>query len=163
MSNLFTTEWYLKRTRAEKLGSAYVPAREVSATERPNTRSREPRKVPASTPEIIPTLPIIFAEWLASYSIPMPEPEFRFNPDRKWRFDYAWPASKVALEVEGGVWTEGRHTRGKGFLADIEKYNCAACRGWRILRCTPDTLTVHKTAISLLACLCSPLRQDYQP
>lgn len=66
--------------------------------------------------------------------------ELRFHPTRKWRFDYAVPARRVAIEVEGGVWTYGRHNRAAGFLKDIEKYNAAAALGWRVLRCTPPTL-----------------------
>lgn len=68
------------------------------------------------------------------------EPEFRFHGIRRWRFDYALPTFKVAIEVEGGVWTAGRHTRPKGFLGDIEKYNAAAALGWRVLRVTPGGL-----------------------
>jgi hypothetical protein len=51
----------------------------------------------------------------------------------------------VALEVEGGVWTGGRHTRGAGFLKDVEKYNRAAVLGWRLLRVTPDKLVSFGT------------------
>ena len=58
--------------------------------------------------------------------------EFKFHPVRKWRFDYAVPEHKIALEVEGGVWTGGRHTSPKGFLGDIEKYNTATLMGWRV-------------------------------
>lgn len=82
----------------------------------------------------------IFFALLKRENIPLPTPELRFAPPRKWRFDYAWPAQKVALEVEGGIWTNGRHTRGKGFLEDIAKYNRAAVLGWRLLRCTPAGL-----------------------
>lgn len=64
-------------------------------------------------------------------------PEFKFHPTRKWRFDLAWPENKIAMEVEGGVWTGGRHTRGTGFLKDCEKYNAAASLGWRVFRFTP--------------------------
>lgn len=72
--------------------------------------------------------------------LPMPEPELRFEPTRRWRFDWSWPAQKVALEIEGGVWTTGRHTRPKGFLNDIEKYNHATRLGWRVFRCTPNSI-----------------------
>jgi very-short-patch-repair endonuclease len=73
------------------------------------------------------------------------EKEYIFHPTRKWRFDYAIPEHKIALEVEGGVWTRGRHTRPEGFLGDIEKYNEAALLGWRVFRVTPDDLYTNKT------------------
>jgi very-short-patch-repair endonuclease len=66
--------------------------------------------------------------------------EYKFHPTRRWRFDYAIPAHKIALEVEGGVWSQGRHTRPKGFLGDVEKYNTATLMGWRVLRTVPDAL-----------------------
>lgn len=69
--------------------------------------------------------------------IPEPEQEYRFHTQRRWRFDYAWPAHRLALEVEGGIFTGGRHSRGAGMLADIEKYNAAVLAGWRLLRVTP--------------------------
>lgn len=80
--------------------------------------------------------------------------EFKFHPVRKWRFDYAIPEHKIALEVEGGVWTGGRHVSGKGFLGDMEKYNAATLLGWRVFRTTPDelykasTIELLRTAIS---------------
>ena len=75
----------------------------------------------------------------------MPLTEHRFHPIRKWRFDYAWPEHRIALEVEGGVWVGGRHTSGAGFVKDMEKYNEAACVGWRIIRCQPRELCSIKT------------------
>ena len=66
--------------------------------------------------------------------------EHRFHPVRLWRFDLAWPDSRVAVECEGGVYTRGRHTRGKGFEADCEKYNAATARGWKVFRCTAGML-----------------------
>lgn len=59
---------------------------------------------------------------------------------RKWRFDFAAVAEKIAIEVEGGAFTGGRHVRGKGFVADMEKYNSATVRGWRVLRYTPEQM-----------------------
>lgn len=66
--------------------------------------------------------------------------EYRFYKPRMWRFDYALPAHKIAIEVEGGVWTRGRHVRPVGFLNDITKYNTAALCGWRLFRTTPQKL-----------------------
>ena len=65
---------------------------------------------------------------------PMPKPEYRFHPTRRWRFDFAWPELKIAIELEGGVYSRGRHTRGKGYEQDCEKYNQAVLHGWRVLR-----------------------------
>ena len=69
--------------------------------------------------------------------LPQPVREHRFHPTRLWRFDFAWPDSMLALEIEGGIWTGGRHTTGAGYRADMDKYNEAALLGWRVLRTTP--------------------------
>lgn len=66
--------------------------------------------------------------------LPAPATELRFAPPRRWRFDFAWPAYKLACEVEGAIWTRGRHSRGAGMEKDMEKYNAAALQGWTVLR-----------------------------
>lgn len=75
----------------------------------------------------------------------MPTKEFMFHNQRKWRFDYAFPELKIAIEVEGGVWTQGRHVRPKGYIGDMEKYNQATLYGWSLLRFTPDEVLKTKT------------------
>lgn len=75
--------------------------------------------------------------WTA-YGLPDPVQELKFHPKRLWRFDYAWPDQKIAVEIEGGIWNKGAHVRGKHFLSDMEKYNAAAKLGWRIFRFTPE-------------------------
>lgn len=87
---------------------------------------------------------------LTAADLPMPVAEYRFDPSRRWRFDYAWEATKVALEVEGGVWSGGRHTRGSGFVKDMTKYNRATVMGWRVVRCTPNELCTQAT-VDMLA------------
>src|SRR5574343_1951378 len=69
--------------------------------------------------------------------LPTPVKEFRFAPPRRWRIDYAWPDYRLAVEIEGAVWCQGRHTRGSGFVKDIEKYNSLTLAGWSLLRFTP--------------------------
>jgi very-short-patch-repair endonuclease len=78
-------------------------------------------------------------------------PEFRFAPPRRWRFDYALPEQRIAIEVDGAAFTRGRHTRGVGFLNDLEKFNAAAILGWSVLRYPPDR--VHVALDDVLALL----------
>lgn len=80
--------------------------------------------------------------------LPEPVPEYRFAPPRRWRIDWAWPDYRLGLEVDGGVWTGGRHTRGAGWAKDSEKLNAAACAGWRMLRCTPQQLADMLPAVA---------------
>lgn len=68
------------------------------------------------------------------------KPEFRFHATRKWRFDFADPASLVSLELDGGVFVQGRHSRGKGYEADLEKLNTALSMGWKVFRLTRGML-----------------------
>lgn len=64
------------------------------------------------------------------------EQEYKFHPKRKWRADFLITNTKILVEVEGGIWMAGggRHTRGKGYLGDMEKYNEAAMMGFTVLR-----------------------------
>lgn len=92
-----------------------------------------------------------FTQWAAQELGCQVIAEYQFHPKRRWRFDYALPQQRIALEVEGGVWTQGRHTRGSGFMGDMEKYNTASVMGWRVLRTTPDELMMGKTIRMLQA------------
>lgn len=85
--------------------------------------------------------------------LPAPEREYRFSPHRRFRFDFAWPAVKVALEVDGGTWIGGRHTSGAGYQRDVEKMNLAALTGWLVVRATKDMVkdgTAVNTALAAL-------------
>lgn len=68
--------------------------------------------------------------------LPEPEREYQFSDKRRWRFDFAWPENKLAVEIEGGIFTGGRHVRGRGYDGDCQKYNEAQLLGWVVLRFT---------------------------
>jgi very-short-patch-repair endonuclease len=88
-----------------------------------------------------PSVPeLVFWRLVEGAGLPMPEREYRFHPVRRWRFDYAWVDAKLAVEVEGGTWQGGRHSRGAGYAQDAEKGNTALALGWRLLRYTPGML-----------------------
>ncbi len=105
----------------------------------PKPRSRMPRINAAS-----------FVAILKAEGIPAPETEYRFHPKRLWRLDYAWPAQKLALEIEGGIYGHGRqclmcgrrkvagHTSIQRLETDMEKYNAVNLDGWTLLRFTPE-------------------------
>jgi len=99
------------------------------------TAPERPAKAPSE-------LEAAFDTWLRRLApdAPAPTPEYRFAPPRRWRFDRAWPERRVAVELEGGVWSGGRHTRPAGYEADVEKYNTATVEGWRVLRFTAKAL-----------------------
>jgi very-short-patch-repair endonuclease len=95
----------------------------------------------------------LFPAYCKAAGLPVPVAEYRFTMLRRWRFDWAWPTHRIALEVEGAVWVQGRHTRGSGFVKDMEKYNTAAAMGWRIIRCQPQDLLTEQTLNYLRAAL----------
>ena len=62
--------------------------------------------------------------------------EYKFHDKRKWRFDWAIPSLKIAIEYEGLFSAKSRHTTPTGFTNDCTKYNNAAANGWAVLRFT---------------------------
>lgn len=65
---------------------------------------------------------------------PALEREYKFSAARKWRADYCHTASRTIIELEGGIYSGGRHVRAEGYRSDCEKYNAAAMLGYTVLR-----------------------------
>jgi very-short-patch-repair endonuclease len=102
---------------------------------------------------------ILLTLHIKALGLPPPQFEHRFDDKRKWRFDFAWPRRKIAVEIDGGIWTGGRHTRGLGFSADLEKLNAAVELGWRVYRFTPAMVSAG-TAAKTLQRVLTPRRRD---
>lgn len=99
----------------------------------------------SSNHQAMSTLEADFWRRITKSDIPEPKHEWRFDYRRRWRFDFAWPSVMLAVELEGGVWSRGRHTRGAGYIADTEKYNKAVELGWRVLRyASVDTACIEQ-------------------
>ncbi len=66
--------------------------------------------------------------------------EYPFVKGRRFRLDYYLPDYDLGVEFEGGVWIQGRHNRGSGFIKDMEKYNLLTNEGIWLLRATTTTI-----------------------
>ncbi len=101
--------------------------------------TRDPRPVPRRRGATLPgatgsPLEALFASQLTAVGIHYRR-EVVPLPPRRWRCDFQiLDAPRLLVEIEGAVWTQGRHTRGSGFVADMEKYNALTLAGWRVLR-----------------------------
>jgi hypothetical protein len=94
-------------------------------------------------------------EWCKRYDLPEPVFEYRFHPERKWRMDIAWIVPepldqafylKVCLEIQGGVWILGGHSRGAQMKKDWEKWMAAQVMGWKMAWCEPKDLLTEAMA-----------------
>ena len=101
-------------------------------------------------------LEVLFAAyWLERFpDIPF-EREHTFLKDRKYRFDFAFLESKVAVEMQGKIWKKGRHNTGTGLLDGYEKYNLAVYNGWVVFQLAQemlkesDLMSIHKDILIL--------------
>ena len=75
-----------------------------------------------------------------AYNLPPPMRECRLLAPRRFRFDFCWPEHRVAVEIQGGVYSNGQHVRGKGYERDMEKHNLATLAGWTVLYFTGNQI-----------------------
>lgn len=86
--------------------------------------------------------------------------EYHFDPLAPRRaFDFACPDLMLAIEIEGGAWVQGRHTREPGFSNDCRKYNRAAFLGWTVLRFSGHLVETNE-AIEFTALMVDKLRGE---
>jgi len=105
-------------------------------------QGRKPPCTPGSQPQ--PRIPSRLEEdFLAKWRLlggPALEAEYLFDAIRDWRADFAHVPSRTLIEIEGGIYSGGRHVRGKGYEDDCKKYNAATMQGWRVIRLTAAML-----------------------
>lgn len=86
--------------------------------------------------------------------------EYRFHPTRRWRFDYAIPSLRIAIEIDGGVWVGGRHNNPTGYLGDLDKFNAAATMGWVVLKFTPKQQYLTSTLDTIRTAVCERSKEQ---
>ena len=97
-----------------------------------------PRHKRAAQPARDTTRQRLFLAGCKAHGLPEPVAEYQFHATRRWRLDWAWVDAKLALEIQGGLFSGGRHVRGAALLGEHEKLNAAAAAGWRVLFVTPQ-------------------------
>ena len=61
--------------------------------------------------------------------------EYQAIPGRKFRFDFAFIGPhRLLIEINGGTYNGGAHSRGVGLNRDYEKGNLAVQHGFRLLQ-----------------------------
>jgi very-short-patch-repair endonuclease len=81
---------------------------------------------------------------LKLYGLPVPIRQHKFHPERLWKFDFAWPKHKIAIELQGGIYVGGAHSRGAYQEGDYEKLNEAARLGWKVFQFGPSQVRRKK-------------------
>lgn len=73
---------------------------------------------------------------LAQFGVNRVKTEYKGIQGRQFKFDYAVPDLRLAVEYEGLFSKKSRHTTPTGYSGDCTKYNLAALQGWTVLRYT---------------------------
>jgi len=102
--------------------------------ERKKVKKKEPCKVCGEL--VCRCLQDDYAGQCRMSGFPVLRPEVQFDPTRKWRLDFVFLLvdTLLAVEIDGGTHTQGRHTRGNGYHDDCIKINEATIAGYSVLR-----------------------------
>ena len=114
---------------------------EYKKINKPKRRAKRPASVKKE--RVVSEGEAVLSQHLRAHNISF-EQEFQFNADRKWRADFHLIGMGILIEVEGGIWSNGRHTRGKGYLGDLDKYNAATMMGYQVIRFSTEQVKSGK-------------------
>ncbi len=81
----------------------------------------------------------MFLKMCEAHGLPTPDAEYRFAEERgrKWRFDWLFDGW-LALEIQGGMFINGRHVRGGALRDEHDKLNTAVILGYSVMFCLPE-------------------------
>ena len=121
----------LKLKTAPRMGTPREPETPAAGTK---AKRRRAKSVAKNHPDREGQFLKLFNKLAEGWTAPVPQ--FVFHNVRKWRFDFAWPGSFVAVEIDGGIFQEAAtgHRSIGGVMRDSEKSNAAQLLGWCVLR-----------------------------
>jgi hypothetical protein len=134
----------------ERTGRMRISSKDARRLKLTAPKKRKTKAERATAKQDVESQRRLFVEACKAHGLPEPVPEFAFAESigRRWRFDWFWGvipiqcsasvSRGVALEIDGGSWTGGRHTTGKGFQEDQQKRNTATAMGIWVFHCTPQ-------------------------
>jgi hypothetical protein len=97
--------------------------------------------------------------WLNLYPDIDLHSEYRFSPPRRYRWDFCHLESKIAIEIQGGVWMgKSGHSGGTGLVQDYEKLCLAAAKGWRVFLLA-DSMITDEYLGSIATAICCGVQQ----
>ena len=80
---------------------------------------------------------------------------------RRWRWDFL-VGNDLAIEIQGGTWIRGGHSRGAGQRRDCAKQNAAVKAGYRALAYTTEMVMSGEAIADILELLKSRNEDDKQ-
>ena len=124
-----------EKAAGEAVRRVYWPKRSVDAAD-----SRAKRVTALPEPRLRVSEPEELLAWqLRAEGLTFAR-EYRFHESRLWRLDFWFGDAKLAVEVQGGGFVQGRHSRGQGVENDCEKFSHLAMAGARLIPVTPGQI-----------------------
>lgn len=114
--------------------------------------ARPPDKAPSQMPAAKSAAEELFQFQLRAHRLTF-DRELPFHPQRKWRFDFAHVPARLAVEINGGAYSGGRHHTPAGSEKDWEKLNAAQLLGWKVLQYSPRQIKSGSAILEVLAAL----------
>jgi len=87
---------------------------------------------------------------IRALGLPEPTRELQIIAQRRFRWGFAWPERRLAVEVQGDIWRRTNAGRSAGhanpsrIAKDYEKHNLVTLLGWRVLYFTPGMIRSGK-------------------
>ena len=113
-----------------------------------------PELTPELTPEPSNKRKILEDRFLGNWTMlggPQLQREYRFDTERRWRFDFVVVGVMIAFEIQGGLYApQTGHRSQEGVERDYEKLNAAQMAGWQVFQISSKSVNDTKLLQKLI-------------